>query len=65
MLNLIKVVTVYYHEKDSINGWTLKEFHDSDSNKWTDWQLQWIDELLHRGHMVLTIGDAMFSLKRG
>ena len=55
---------VYYHLKTN-DGWTTQYAHEYDSNKWTDWQLSWIDEMINRGSMALTIGDAMFSIKKG
>jgi len=56
---------IHYHQKTNRDGWQFKYAHEFDSPKWTDWELQWIDEMLKRGSMCLTIGDAMFSVKRG
>jgi hypothetical protein len=56
---------VYFHTRTTRDGWSLKYSHEHDSNMWTDWELEWIDEMLKRGHMCLTIGDAMFSFKKG
>jgi hypothetical protein len=55
---------IHFHIKRH-DGWTFQYAHEHDSNKWTDWELEWIDELLKRGAMCLTIGDSMFSIKKG
>lgn len=55
---------IHYHQKTR-EGWTFQYSHEFDSNKWTDWELEWIDEMLKRGSMCLTIGDSMFSIKKG
>jgi hypothetical protein len=56
---------VYYHTRTSREGWQFAYSHEYDSNKWTDWELDWIDAMLKHGQMCLTIGDSMFSLKKG
>lgn len=55
---------IFYHLKTR-EGWSHQYSHEFDSPKWTDWELNWIDEMLKRGSMCLTIGDSMFSLKKG
>jgi len=55
---------IHFHMKTAF-GWQHVLEREHDSNKWTDWELEWIDELLKRGAMCLTIGDSMFSIKKG
>ena len=56
---------VHFHIKTNRDGWQHQYSHEYDSNKWSDWELQWIDTMIDQGSMCLTIGDAMFSLKKG
>jgi hypothetical protein len=55
---------IHYHRNTAF-GWQHITAREHDSAKWTPWQLDWIKEMLSQGSMCLTIGDSMFSLKKG
>jgi len=55
---------IHFHMKTAF-GWQHVLQREHDSPKWTPPQREWINEILKHGHMCLTVGDTMYSIKKG
>ena len=50
------------HQKNELVGWQKVTQADLISNVWTDFDREWIDEMLMHGEQVLTVGDCMYEV---
>jgi hypothetical protein len=59
----MKSPLISMHVRDE-NGWFLVATERSDWGGWDKTDRSWINELLARGHDVITVGDTMYEYYR-